>query len=880
MSWSGQERLPIEEARAEIVAACRRGNRLAICAPTGSGKSTQVPQMLLDAGLAGDSGQIIILQPRRIAARMLAARVASERGVPLGTEVGYRIRMESRASRDTRILYETEGILLRRMVDNPRLDGIAAIVFDEFHERHVYGDVTLAEARRLQERADGRPDLRLVVMSATLDTTLVQDFLPGCALVEAAGRTFPVDIRYRGDLQREKPWDAATLAIAQALREGIGADGTTLVFMPGAYEIGRTIEALRQSPAGRGAEVLPLHGELPPDAQDRAVGHSGSHRRIVVATNVAETSLTIPDVRLVVDSGLARIARFDPYRGIDTLHIEPIAQASADQRAGRAGRTAPGTCLRLWALPDHRARPLHETPEIRRVDPAELLLSLAALGVRDFRAYPWLEPPAEKALARAESLLRDLGALDAANAVTPLGHRMMAFPVHPRDSRMLLAAAEEERRSTPGSAGAVREVALLCALAQGRPVLLRRVDDRTTRYRADVLGRAGGSDLLYALRACRRAAAARFDLDTCQRLGIHAAAARAATLLARRFHAIAAAQGLLPRVEARPDETVPAADFPDSRPAAEVSPEVLARCLLAAYSDQLARRMDPASRRCELTGGRKAELDRDSLAGKARLLVATEIAEISPGLGDAVPRITQATEVQEQWIADLFPGELSTAISARWDDTAGRAVGERRTLFRGLALSVRPCEVPRDAGEALLADAVARLDALPFKHWNRAVDAWMARANLVARAWPEAAIPPYDDEARELLVGQLCAGHVALRELKDVPVLPTVRDYLSAAQQALVEKAAPERVTLSNGRSLKVNYVDAPEPFVAARIQELYDVQTLPRLVAGRVPLVLHVLAPSQRPVQITADLPAFWRDHYPRIKSELARRYPKHEWR
>ncbi len=861
--------LPIEEVRGRIVGACRRGNRVVVCAPTGSGKSTQVPQMLLDEGLLGEHGQVVVLQPRRIAARMLAVRVAQERGGEPGGEVGYRVRMESRAGKGTRIVYETEGILLRRLAEDPRLDGVAAVVFDEFHERHAYGDVTLSEMRRLQE-SGGRADLRIVVMSATIDTSLVAGVLPGAETVEGEGRMFPVEVRYAGDLQREKPWDGAVLAVERALREGIGAEGTTLVFMPGAYEIAKTIDALRNSPAGRGAEVAPLHGELPPEAQDRAVcGGDGARRRIVVATNVAETSLTIPGVRLVVDSGLARVARYDPYRGIDTLLVEPVSQASAEQRAGRAGRTGPGMCIRLWGEADHRCRAAQEAPEIRRVDPAEILLALSSLGVRDFRGYAWLEAPGETALARAEGLLRDLGALDASNAPTALGRRMMAFPVHPRYARMLLAAADEERRDGVRAAGAVREVALLCALSQGRPILLRRVDGRTEGYRDDVLGGGGGSDLVFALRALRRAAEAKYDLETCRRLGIHAGAARAAGMLGRRFLAMAAGLGL-----ARPGGA------PDAAADAEVPADVLARCLLAAFSDQLARRLDKGTRRCELAGGRRAELSRDSLAGQSALLVATEIAEIGTGDGASETRIAQATGIREEWLRELFGDEFREETAAAWDAAAGRAVGERRTMFRGLALSVRPCEPPRGEGEALLAAAVARLDALPFKRWDRAVESWIARTNLVARTCPEYGVPAYDEGAKELIVGQLCAGHVALKELKDVPVLGTVRDYLSAAQQAAVEGATPERVTLSNGRSAKVHYADAPEPFVAMRIQELFGVEELPAIVHGRVGLVLQVLAPSQRPVQITRDLAGFWRDHYPRIKSELARKYPKHEWR
>jgi ATP-dependent helicase HrpB len=369
----------------------QRSRRIILTAPTGSGKSTQVPQMLLDLGALG-SGKAVILQPRRLATRLLAKRVAEERGVPLGGEVGYQIRFESVCGPATRIHFETEGILLRQMLSQPDLPGVSAILFDEFHERHVYGDVTLAQALHLQKTT--RPDLLLVVMSATLDTRLLQPYLAPCELVHSEGRTFPVEIEHLAKPlhpDRDTPWDAAAAAYERATRAGQNP-GDALIFMPGAYEIQRTLDALRQTDAAKGALLLPLHGELPPHDQDAAVARY-DRKKIVVATNVAETSLTIDGVRLVIDAGLARVARFDPWRGINTLLIENISRASADQRAGRAGRTAPGHAVRLWTENEHAGRAAHDLPEIKRVDPSEILLTLKALGVRDVETYPWLEPP-------------------------------------------------------------------------------------------------------------------------------------------------------------------------------------------------------------------------------------------------------------------------------------------------------------------------------------------------------------------------------------------------------------------------------------------------------------------------------------------------------
>ena len=396
--------LPIDPLAGALLDHLDAQPRLVLQAPTGSGKSTRVPGMLLDAGRLGERGRVVVLQPRRLAARMLAARVASERGGTLGGEVGYRIRLDNVTSRDTRIEFVTEGVLLRQMLASPDLPGVGALIFDEFHERHLYGDITLARALQVQETT--RPDLLLLVMSATLEAAALEKYLAPCHTLSSAGRTFPVSVEYLprplGD--RTPVWEAAADELA-ALAPG--SEGDALVFMPGAYEISRTIGEIRARKELRDFVALPLHGELPPNEQDAAVLRvPGGPRKVVVATNVAETSLTIDGVRVVIDAGLARVGRFDPYRGINTLLIEKISRAAADQRAGRAGRTAPGRCLRLWTEAEHRDRPAQETPEVKRLDLAEVALTLKASGVDDLHAFRWLEPPESRALDRAENLLR------------------------------------------------------------------------------------------------------------------------------------------------------------------------------------------------------------------------------------------------------------------------------------------------------------------------------------------------------------------------------------------------------------------------------------------------------------------------------------------
>src|SRR5215212_7501806 len=411
--------LPIYELENAVVASLRAQGRLIVQAPTGSGKSTQIPQMLWRHGLLGERGEVVVLQPRRLAARMLAKRVALEAGTNLGEGVGYQIRLESRVSERTRIRFVTEGILLRQMSFDATLRGISAIVFDEFHERHLYGDISLARAVQIQQTI--RPDLKIIVMSATLDAGALKTYLAPCEVLVSQGRSFPVRIEYLPkavNFEHEPVWEVAARECERVAAE---SSGDMLVFMPGAYEISRTVQAIQGARSLRDFVVFPLHGELPPEQQDRAVARYDA-RKIIVSTNVAETSLTIEGVTAVIDCGLARVARFDPHRGINTLLIEKISAASADQRAGRAGRTAPGVCVRLWTEREHGQRAPQELPEIKRLDLSEVVLTLKASGIDDVFAFPWLEKPESKALERAETLLADLGAIaNSEGRAGPLG---------------------------------------------------------------------------------------------------------------------------------------------------------------------------------------------------------------------------------------------------------------------------------------------------------------------------------------------------------------------------------------------------------------------------------------------------------------------------
>ncbi len=845
MEFIDLRRLPVYEIEKALIAAAQEPGRFIVEAPTGSGKSTQVPQMLLDHGVAG-RGQIIVLQPRRIAARMLAARVARERGGTLGGEVGYRVRFEGASSAGTRILYVTEGVLLRQLLEDPDLRGVSIILLDEFHERHLYGDVTLARVAALQR--ERRPDLRIGVMSATLDTDALEAWLSPCAVVRSEGRQYPVRIEY---LPRPPPagtpaWETVARVFEQWVTEG--GEGDALIFMPGAYEIARTLDALRETAAARGRLLLPLHGDLSPAEQDEAVAPA-DRPKVIVATNVAETSLTIEGVRVVIDSGLARTPRYDPRRGINTLLVEPISRASADQRAGRAGRTGPGHCYRLWTEREHRTRPAMETPEIRRLDLAEIALGLKAAGLTDLAAFPWFAPPPAGALERAESLLRDLGATDVCGAITPMGRRMAEFPLHPRYARMLIEA---------GVRNVVRPVALLAALTQGRGLLRQRADRDARDRREDLLGPAA-SDFFVLARAWSYARNCRFDPAQCEKLGIHAHTARQVIPLYELFLQCAERAGL-------PTGDQPAAD------------EDLQKCILAGFADHVARRLDGGTLRCALTHGRRGRLDRISAVRDVPLLVAAEISEIEGRDVEVV--LSLATAIREEWLDELFPGETRTETVVMFDRAIQRVIVLRRRVFRGLILDERAGgDPPAEAAAERLAEEVLAGN-LQLAQWTDAVETWIARVNFVARMAAEAGVPSFGEAERRQVLQQICLGGFSQKEIRDRAVMPILRGVLSPAQQHAVECLAPERIRLPGGRTARVQYPTPGEPFVAAMIQDLYGLHETPRILGGRYPLTLQILGPNFRPVQITRDLAGFWRDVYPKVRQELRRKYPKHKWR
>ena len=833
--------LPIEELREDIIASLQTSNRLIIEAPTGSGKSTQVPQFLLEHDLL-QNGRAVILQPRRLAARMLAARVAHERNSKLGEEVGYCIRHDLQYSAKTQLLFVTEGILLRQLLEDPLLSNLSVLIFDEFHERHLYSDISLMQALRLQESE--RPDLKIIVMSATLDTTALADYLKPCQVLRSTGRTHPVSINYlRQEPVEEKIWDLAARTASNMLSQ---TPGHLLIFMPGAYEIGRTINSLRaELPSD--VMLFPLHGELPPADQDAAVKPSLT-RKVIVTTNVAETSLTIDGVTGVIDAGLARIARFDARRGMNTLLIEKISAASADQRAGRAGRTAPGLCWRLWTEREHARRALRDIPEIHRVDLAEVLLLLKKLELSP--EANWLETPQAAALEKAELLLRDLGAIDHDGNITQKGERMLSFPTHPRYAAMLLAAEE---------LGCVRAAALMAALTQARSLLLR-TDRKTEETRRDLFG-GGSSDFLVLSRVFSWAERNDFKTEACRRLAIHADAARQVARIFEQFLNLARAQGLTVDAPAPNDEAI-------------------AECILAGFADQVARRRSAGNSLCDLVHGRRGMLAKESAATESRLLVATEIHEIGQSSGDMRIQLSMATAIDEGMLRKMFSKDFSERTELCFDTMTHRVMSKKEKVFRDLILeSITREGAPSHEASTALAQGIKDAE-LPLPTWGEEAVAWIHRYEWLHRFHPELELLPWTEELHAMAFQEWCQGALSYREVKDRPAIPALETLLSLAQRAAFSKLAPTHYVLPSGRKAPLRYQLSGDVILSATIQDLFGLTAAPKLANSRVTMTVEILAPNRRPIQITRDLASFWKEAYPKIKMELSRRYPRHVWK
>jgi len=833
--------LPIDAVLPEVLVALRAAGSVVLRAPTGAGKTTRVPPAILDAGLAG-AETIIVLQPRRLAARACARRMALERGGRLGDEVGYQVRFDRCAGPKTRILVVTEGILLRMLQDDPLLESAAVVVFDEFHERSLNSDLALAMVRHVQTTV--RPELKLAVMSATLAAEPIARYLGDCPIVQSQGRLHPVEIAYS---DRDEPGPIAE-RVAGGVRWVLErTEGDVLVFLPGVGEIRQAARHLETLASTSEVKVMPLYGDLPAEQQD-AVLAPGDRRKIVLATNVAETSLTIEGITGVVDTGLARTLVFDPQVGLDRLQVVRICQASADQRAGRAGRTQPGVCLRLWPERTHRQRPAQDEPEIRRLDLAGPVLQLRSWGERDLRAFPWVEAPSEASLEQAETLLRRLDALDSEGRVTALGQAMARLPVGPRLGRML---CEGEHLGHPEAA------ALAAALLSERDPFPPPGDDAHRPRREPAASDSDLLDRIAALAEFERSGRVDTPLGPIHRNGAKFVLRVRDQLLAE----LRRERGRAERTHRGRQET--------SETSVE---EAVGRALLAAFPDRLVRRSSPGSRFGRMVGGRGVRLALSSAVRAAPLFLAVEVDR-----GESEALVWKASAVERAWLPEAH---LAIRTEVEFEQQTRRVIARRRVFWEDVLLEETPAALPQgEAVAGMLAAAAAdSLDEV-FPWDDPATESYLNRVRCLAAWMPELELPALDDAGLRALLPTVARGCRSFDELRKADWRGAIEGLLSPVQWQAVEREAPERIQVPSGNRIRLRYEPGKAPVLAVRIQEIFGLLETPRVARGRVPVLLHLLAPNMRPQQVTDDLASFWRTTYHRVRKDLRRRYPKHAW-
>ncbi len=830
--------LPIEAVLPDLKSALNSTSRVVLQAPPGAGKSTVVPLALLDcAWLSGR--RIIMLEPRRLAARAVAARMAQTLREEVGRTVGHRMRMDTRVSRDTRIEVVTEGVLTRMLQQDAALEGVGLVIFDEFHERSLQADLGLALA--LDAQTNLAPELKLLVMSATLDTQGIAAKLGDAPVVRAAGRAWPVATRYAGSsapLLRgpgAPGSDTVEALTTRIVRRALSEEpGDVLVFLPGAREIRRVQSQLQDGALPSGTQVLPLYGELRPQEQDAALARAApGTRKVVLATNIAETSLTIEGIRIVVDSGLERRALFDPVTGMGRLETARISRASADQRQGRAGRLEPGVCYRAWSEGAQRSLAAFSPPEILQTDLAGLALELAAWGAIEATTLTWLDPPPAATLGSARQLLQRLDALDDKGRVTAHGREMVRLPVHPRLAHMMLAG----RR-------------LQCtALAVDLAVLLSERD----LLRAP--GIAADADVRSRLAVLRGAAVpAEFNRGALER------ARRMARELLRQVAAPGAHSG---------------------GASADAAHAAMEGVLLAhAYPDRIARKRAGDDNRFVLANGRGAQFAQPQSLSQQEFIVAIDADD-----RDRDARITLAVPLSREDLEEYFSCHLIVTDEVHWDDREHAVSARRVTRLFGLEIAERLLrEVPPEAAGAAMLEGITRLglSALPWNEDSRDLQARMEFVRAQAPAAVTADWPAVDDRTlgadpgtwlTPWLDGVTRAQHLARLSMTDI-----LRNMLSREQQQRLEAQAPTHFTAPTGSRIRIDYRDELAPVVAVRLQELFGMLASPRL-AGGVPVTFKLLSPAQRPVQITRDLATFWQGSYAEVRKDMRGRYPRHHW-
>jgi ATP-dependent helicase HrpB len=860
--------LPIDPHLPAIVDALRQHGAVVVVAEPGAGKTTRVPPAILDAGLLSskENPALVMLQPRRVAARAAAARIADERRVPLGgDDVGYHVRFDKRLTDRTRLRVVTEGILTRQLVADPFLTGVGCVVLDEFHERSL--DVDLALAMLREVRSGVRDDLKIIVMSATLDAERVSAALGDAPVLRVPGRTFPVTVEHRAPSQL-KVWDRVASEVEQVVAHADPTSGDVLVFLPGVEEIRRTESLLAPLASRLGFDLRILHGSLAFDEQQRALepARDGA-RRVILSTNIAETSLTIDGVTVVIDSGLARVPRFDPKRGLDRLELGRISRASSEQRAGRAGRTAPGRCIRLWSTSEHSALRAFEDPEICRVDLAPTVLSLRLWGVSDPRTFGWYEAPDDATLTQAENLLEMLGAVESARGgtITDLGKRMVRLPVHPRIARLLLAGVD---------AGQPDLAASVAAILSERDFVRRERDFHARGARTRT-----ASDLFDRLELLERGQEHRDDVDRNGRRAVLRVRDELLRIV-RRLRSPSPGTPGEGRDEGRSRSSI---GRPSPQPCPGVPGEgdegdLLRKLALLAYPDRVCKRRDADPAAGAMVGGGGVRLAPESGVRDGPLFLALD-ARSDDRARTREATVHLASSVDEAWLDELFPGQLVTESALRFDAASRRVVAQRQTRYRDLVIreskegggSVEPHLAGPILAQALFAEA---RDLIAADEHARPLLARLAfvRRHVPEKPWPD----PTDDTSLRELVDLACANRSRADEVRWADALASMLAYPLDRE---LEKLAPTTVEVPTGSNIKLDYDVTTAPVLAVRLQELFGLPDTPRIAGGRVAVVLHLLGPNYRPVQVTDDLASFWKNTYPQVRKDLRARYPKHSW-